>query len=645
MIGQVFQLMKSSKHQFRYAIRRLQKAQNNLQRDKFMTKILKGGSSIFDEIKKFRGHSKKCSSTIDGEVGSTNIANLFANIYKDLYNKDGQSVKIENLSATIEERISSEDLFELGRINESVIRQGLKWLMDGKTDANFNFQSNCLIEGPEMLIKHICNMFRMFVSHGQVPDIILVCTILPLVKDNLGDLTSSDNYRAIATGSQLLKLLDIVILILEGDKLRCDGLQFGFQQKSSTTMCSWLASAIIDKYNQLGSSVYCCTMDMRKAFDMVEWSGLFQELSDKKINPLYLRILLDIYINQSYIVEWNGTASHSFRVSNGVRQGSVSSPVLFSIYIDRLFSKLRNTGFGCKFYNVFYGCLGYADNILLLSASGTGLQAMVDICSKFMSIKGLRFSTNKILAKSKTKCILFSKRKMPNVAPIKLNGDELPWVSDIKHLGNILEKDNSMRKDVAVKRGKAIGKINSLFQEFHFAKPSTLIKILNIYAVSFPGSGLWDLFSRDCDRIYRTWNVTIRQALNVPRDTHRYLIEPLSQSLHPKVMLASRYCQFVNSLLQSPKLQVRVMGRMCISDHRTVMCNNLLKISKECGFTDWCEGRLTARSVKIKMRYSQTPKEQEWRECILKELLSEESEVPGFSQQELDDMAKFICSS
>ena len=59
MIGQVFQLMKSSKHQFRYAIRRLQKAQNNLQRDKFMTKILKGVSSIFDEIKKFRGALKE----------------------------------------------------------------------------------------------------------------------------------------------------------------------------------------------------------------------------------------------------------------------------------------------------------------------------------------------------------------------------------------------------------------------------------------------------------------------------------------------------------------------------------------------------------------------------------------------------------
>ena len=74
-------------------------------------------------------------------------------------------------------------------------------------------------------------------SHGQIPTEILVCSLLPLVKDNLGDLTSSANYQAIATSSQILKLLDLVILILEADKLHCDQLQFGFQPKASTTMC------------------------------------------------------------------------------------------------------------------------------------------------------------------------------------------------------------------------------------------------------------------------------------------------------------------------------------------------------------------------------------------------------------------------
>ena len=49
-----------------------------------------------------------------------------------------------------------------------------------------------------------------------------------MVKDDLGDIT--DNYRAIKASSQILKLLDIVILMLEGEKLGCDEWQLGFQE-------------------------------------------------------------------------------------------------------------------------------------------------------------------------------------------------------------------------------------------------------------------------------------------------------------------------------------------------------------------------------------------------------------------------------
>ena len=87
---------------------------------------------------------------------------------------------------------------------------------------------------------------------------------------------------------------------------------------------------------------------------------------------------------------------------------------------------------------------------------------MVDISAKFMQKKGLKFSTNVIPAKSKTKCILFTKKKAVEVASIKLNGDRLPWVNEIKYLGNTLQSDNSMKRDIAIKRGKFIGKINSL---------------------------------------------------------------------------------------------------------------------------------------------------------------------------------------
>ena len=79
-----------------------------------------------------------------------------------------------------------------------------------------------------------------------------------------------------------------------------------------------------------------------------------------------------------------------------------------------------------------------------------------------MELKKLRFSTNPNPVKSKTKCIVFSKkvRDRVGVAPVKLNGDNLPWVAELKHLGNVLECNNTMKRDIAIKRGKFIGKLN-----------------------------------------------------------------------------------------------------------------------------------------------------------------------------------------
>ena len=53
----------------------------------------------------------------------------------------------------------------------------------------------------------------------------MLCTLLPLIKDSLGDITRSENYRAIAGGCLILKVLDLVILKLERDKLSTDALQ------------------------------------------------------------------------------------------------------------------------------------------------------------------------------------------------------------------------------------------------------------------------------------------------------------------------------------------------------------------------------------------------------------------------------------
>ena len=174
-------------------------------------------------------------------------------------------------------------------------------------------------------------------------------------------------------------------------------------------------------------------------------------------------------------------------------------------------------------------------------------------------------------------------------------------------------------------------------QEFHYVEPEILIKLINVYATSFYGSSTWDIFSKDCDRVYAAWNVAVRQAWAVPKKTHRYFIEAISGCLHPKVMFA-----FSQSLLRSTKYHVRILARLCLWDSRTRLGSTLSKIGRECGSA---VNELTTAMIKANMRYFPIPSQEEWRTGFLSELLCSTLELPGFTEEETCAMVSYLCMS
>ena len=62
-------------------------------------------------------------------------------------------------------------------------------------------------------------------------------------------------------------------------------------------------------------------MDATKAFDRIDFCKLFREMIKRKIPPLVIRLIMEMYEKQSMAVRWNNEYSDSFGVSNGVKQG------------------------------------------------------------------------------------------------------------------------------------------------------------------------------------------------------------------------------------------------------------------------------------------------------------------------------------
>ena len=172
-------------------------------------------------------------------------------------------------------------------------------------------------------------------------------------------------------------------------------------------------------------------------------------------------------------------------MSNGVKQGGV----LFTLYIDNLLIKLKQSEVGCFFKDTYVGALSYADDITLFCPSIRGLNEGLSICCEYAEEYNIVFNPKTNF------CIKFGDN-VNDYEHAYRNNTSVQWYNEeVKHLGNIVQCSPSDAADCRFKRSIFIGYVDKLISKFGHLQPDVLINLFNTFCCSFYGSSLWDLHS------------------------------------------------------------------------------------------------------------------------------------------------------
>ena len=193
-----------------------------------------------------------------------------------------------------------------------------------------------------------------------------------------------------------------------------------------------MLNEVIKYFNNKNTDVFVMMLDANKSFDHIHYVSLFKIMLQIGLCPLICSLLAYMKTMQSVRIKWGRYVSRTVTVTNGVKQGGVLSPILFTLYMDEMLYKLKNSGLGCYVGNVFMGCLGYADDAVLLTPTLFAMKKMLKICDEF----GIEY--NVTFNASKYQFIHFPANKCQAVEGLLHNDIYIKFVAYSSYLGQIV---------------------------------------------------------------------------------------------------------------------------------------------------------------------------------------------------------------
>jgi hypothetical protein len=164
----------------------------------------------------------------------------------------------------------------------------------------------------------------------------------------------------------------------------------------------------------------------------------------------------------------------------GVRQGGVLSPILFSIYVDAVLVELNEIGLGCHLQGIVISAIMYADDVILFSPSVRLLQQLVALCEQEFNEIGLKFNVLKCTAMH-----IGDRHKYDAIELSDLSKNSIQWVNEIKYLGVVLKHGINLKINVHQNKVKYFRAFNAIFAKLgSTSKPDTIVHLIKSHCLS-----------------------------------------------------------------------------------------------------------------------------------------------------------------
>ena len=454
---------------------------------------------------------------INGLSSPPDIANAFKEVYENIFRAGfTSSDDIQRFRIELNQRCESETFQRFTPVD--VIKACLQ-LNSNKKDADLQLFSDAIINAPHDFFVVLCTLINAIIFHGHVPAQWLSGTIIPFLKSANIDKSVTSSYRPITLSSLFGKIVDIFILDRYHLAFSSCDMQFGFKRTHSTTHCTHVVKEVIKYYMNNESEVFASTIDIQKAFDRVDLIKLFNKLLIREFPVHIVRILFLLYSNLCLTVMWNGAKSLQFYTLNGVKQGGICSPYLFNIFINDMLLGLQSLHVGCYVGHIYFGCVAYTDDVVLLAPSLRALRLMLQYCSIFADCHNVLFNP------AKSHCIQFCSKPADVVQySVYLQGQQLTWVERVTHLGHVLSANTDDGNDIRKRMSDFVCQANYFLAKFGHLSVIIRSKLFANFCQSYYGCQLWPLTHKCLLEFDVAWRKVIRRVWHLPRTSHNVLL-------------------------------------------------------------------------------------------------------------------------